>query len=54
MENFTEHYKTRKAKAEERASALAMELMKTGRQEHLFRAAEDAEYREALCLEFNL
>ena len=54
MENFTEHYEKRKARAEERASALAQELMKAGRQEDLFRAAEDSGYREKLYQEFDL
>jgi len=52
MSEHEMQYKKRQARAEERASALAGELMKSGRQEDLFRAAEDAEFREALYREY--
>lgn len=54
MENFEEQYKARKARAEERASALARILMETGREDDLFRAAEDVKYRERLYRELAL
>lgn len=54
MENFEETYREKKAKAEERASALARMLMEKGREDELFRAAEDAKYRERLYQEFAL
>ena len=54
MSEFEVQYKERQARAEDRASALAQELMKLGRQEDLFRAAEDASYREKLYVELRL
>lgn len=54
MENFDQKYKERKAKAEERASALARELMNAGRQEDLFRAAENSTFRDKLYEEYEL
>lgn len=54
MENFEERYKQKKARTEERASVLARELMKLGREEDMFRAAQDAEYREELYQEFKI
>ena len=54
MSEFEVQYKERQARAEERASALAQELMKSGRQEDLFRAAEDASYRDKLYAELGL
>ena len=54
MSEFEMQYKERQARAEERASALADKLMKAGRQEDLFRAAEDALYRDKLYAELGL
>jgi hypothetical protein len=54
MENFEEVYKQKMAKAEERASALARILMQEGREQDMFRAAEDAKFAEALYREFEL
>lgn len=54
MSEYEMQYKERQARAEERASALADKLMKSGMQEDPFRAAEDASYREKLYVELRL
>jgi hypothetical protein len=54
MENFEEHYKQRKAQEDERAAKLVAALTQAGRQDELFRASENAAYRNKLYQEFGL
>lgn len=54
MSDFEAQCKQRQAKAEERAAALTRALMRAGRQEDLFRAAEDTDYRDQLYREFRI
>lgn len=54
MQDFETRYKEKKARTEERASILARLLMNAGREEDLFRAAEDSQYREQLYKEFGI
>ena len=54
MENFDEQFRQRKADADQKAAELVRALTKAGRQEELFRASSDAQYRELLYREFNL
>lgn len=54
MENFEETYKEKKAKAEERASALARMLMEKGREDELFRAARDSKFMEQLYKQYGI
>lgn len=54
MENFEEMYKQKWETIEERAAQLTRLLQQAGRESDLFRAAQDAEYREKLYLEFSI
>ena len=54
MENFTEMYKEKREHIEERAAQLTRLLQRVGREDDLFRAAQDAAYREKLYREFDI
>ena len=54
MENFEAMYKERREHIEERAAQLTRLLQQAGREDDLFRAAQDAKYREKLYREFNI
>ena len=54
MENFEEMYKQKRDAIEERAARLTRLLQQAGRENDLFRAAQDAEYREKLYREFGI
>ena len=54
MENFEEMYKEKREHIEERAAQLTRLLQQAGRENDLFRAAQDAEYREKLYQEFGI
>lgn len=54
MEDFNTMYKAIREEEENRAAQLARILAKLGRESDVFRAAEDAEFREKLYQEFGL
>ena len=54
MENFETVYKQKRDVIEERAAQLTRLLQQAGRESDLFRAAQDAEYREKLYQEFGI
>lgn len=54
MEHFEKLYQKQKDRANARAEKLAALLTRAGRQEDLFRAAENAKFREQLYREFHI
>lgn len=54
MEDFDIQYKQVKEETERRAIKLAQLLISAGREEDLFRASENAKFREDLYQEFGL
>ena len=54
MENFNQYYKQKKADDKERASRLVAALTRAGRQNELFKASANAQYREKLYREFGI
>lgn len=54
MEHFEKLYQKQKAQANARAEKLAALLTHAGRQEDLFRAAENVKFREQLYREFHI
>ena len=54
MEHFEEQYQRRKKRDNARAEKLAALLTHAGRQEDLFRAAENAKFRDQLYREFHM
>ena len=54
MENFDEIYRASKKDDERKAAALVVALTRAGRQDELFKASENAQYREALYREFHI
>ncbi len=54
MENFDEIYKASKKNDEQKAAELVVELTRAGRQNELFKAAANAQFREALYKEFGI
>lgn len=54
MEHFEEQYQRRKNQDNARAEKLAVLLTHAGRQEDLFRAAENTKFRDQLYREFHM
>ena len=54
MENFEKQYQARKDREEERAAKRVAAMTRAGRQNELFKASANAEYRELLYKEFGL
>lgn len=54
MENFEEQYRQRAAVSDARAERLVEALTQAGRQEDLFRAAENVKFRDQLYKEFHI
>lgn len=54
MENFEEQYRQRTAVSDARAERLVAALTQSGRQEDLFRAAENVKFRDQLYKEFHI
>ena len=54
MESFEELYKASKEEDERKAAALVVALTRAGRQNELFKASANAQFREALYKEFNI
>lgn len=54
MENFEQQYRQREALSDARAERLVAALTQSGRQEDLFRAAENVKFRDQLYKEFHI
>ena len=54
MDNFEQVYKASKEEDERKAAALVVALTRAGRQNELFKAAANAQFREALYKEFGI
>jgi len=54
MENFDEVYKASKKDDERKAAELVVALTRAGRQNELFKAAANAQFRGALYKEFGI
>lgn len=54
MEDFESQYEVVKEETELRAIKLSQYLLKAGREDDLFKASENAKYREELYVEFGL
>ena len=54
MENFNQFYQKHKSQEDEKAAKLVVALMRTGRQNEMFKASANAKYREKLYKEFGI